>query len=233
GGTGLGLTISARLVGMMGGQLGVRSVVDRGSTFHFTSRFGQGPALPPEASGSPALRGLRGLVAGANAPSRAVFAESPAGGRLVPTAADGGSAAGVELERAAAAGEPFPLVVLDAGMPPPDGFELAGLIRNRPGLAGPAVLLLSSPDRPGDVARCRELGVTSYLAKPVKPSDLVEALQRLLAPGAVADAPERPGDGGYPRPARPLRVLLAEDNLVNQKLAVRLLEKEGHSVVVA
>ncbi len=232
GGTGLGLTISTRLVGMMGGEFGVESEVGKGSNFHFTARFERGPEPPPAAAAAPVLRGLRVLVADDNETSRAVLEEMLVGWRMRPTAVDGGAAALAELERAAARGEPYPLVVLDAGMPAPDGFEVVRNLRDRPGLAGPAVLLLSSADRPGDVARCRELGVGRHLSKPVKPSDFLEALQSLIAPDLPSREPAGRESDVMPRTARPLRVLLAEDNLVNQKLAVRLLEKEGHAVTV-
>jgi signal transduction histidine kinase/DNA-binding response OmpR family regulator len=231
GGTGLGLTITARLVEMMGGHIDVDSVIGQGSVFHFTAQFGRGPEPLAGEAVAPELRGLRVLVADDNATSRCVLTEMLAGWKMRPTAAASGTAARAELERTAASGAPFPLVVLDAGMPPPDGFELARLLRERPGMAGPAVLLLSSPDRPGDVARCRELGVACHLAKPVKPSDLLEALQSLLTDGR-APSPAAPEAEEMPRTGRPLHVLLAEDNLVNQKLAVRLLEKAGHTVTV-
>jgi signal transduction histidine kinase/DNA-binding response OmpR family regulator/HPt (histidine-containing phosphotransfer) domain-containing protein len=233
GGTGLGLTISARLVEMMGGRLAVKSALGTGSVFHFTSRFEAGPPSPPAADSIPVLQGLRVLVADDNATSRAVLTEMLAGWHLVPTAADSGASARAELERAAARGEPFPLIVLDSAMPAPDGFELARLMRDKPALAGRVVMLLSSTDRSAEVARCRELNVDSYLSKPVKPSDLLEALQTLLTPGDVTAVPQRPREEEMPRTSRPLHVLLAEDNLVNQKLAVRLLEKAGHTVAVA
>jgi two-component system, sensor histidine kinase and response regulator len=233
GGTGLGLTISARLAELMGGQLGVESRLDAGSVFHFTARFEEGPAAPAAMDSRPLLHGMRVLVADDNATSLAVLTEMLAGWRLVPTAADCGSAALAELENAAARGERFPLVVLDSGMPAPDGFELAAVLRNRPELAGPAVMLLSSADRSADVARCRELGIGAYLSKPVKPSDLLDTLQYLLAPGELPSVPQRSQESSMLQTARPLRILLAEDNLVNQKLAVRLLEKAGHSVAVA
>jgi CheY-like chemotaxis protein len=232
GGTGLGLTISARLVEMMGGRLAVKSALGTGSVFHFTSRFVEGPPSPPAADSMPVLHGMRVLVADDNATSRAVLTEMLAGWRLVPTVADSGSSARAELERAAARGEPFPLIVLDSAMPAPDGFELARLMRDNPELAGRVVMLLSSADRSADVARCRELNIGSYLSKPVKPSDLLETLQLLLTPGMAAAVPQRPQQPEMPRTCRPLHVLLAEDNLVNQKLAVRLLEKAGHTVAV-
>jgi signal transduction histidine kinase/CheY-like chemotaxis protein len=232
GGTGLGLTISARLVEIMGGQLRVESVVGLGSVFHFTARFEPGPEVSSDADVAASLHGLRVLVADDNVTSRTVLAEMLAGWRLTPTAVATGAAARTELERALSRGEPYPLVILDATMPAPDGFDLAALLNQRPELAGTTLLLLSSPDRSADIARCRELGVTGYLAKPPKPSDLLEAIQAALGTGPPPRRSRGAADAETPRTGRPLRVLLAEDNAVNQKLAVRLLEKEGHSVTV-
>jgi CheY-like chemotaxis protein len=163
---------------------------------------------------------------------------------MSPTVVQGARPALAALEGAAARGEPYPLVLLDAMMPETDGFTLAGQINSHPGLARSTVMMLSSADRPGDAARCRGLGVAGYLTKPVKPSELLDALVTALAreghePGRTAAgagaraascpwaAPPRGG------PVRGLRVLLAEDNLVNQRLALRLLEKQGHTVRVA
>ena len=138
------------------------------------------------------------------------------------------------MERARASGSPFPLVLLDAMMPDVDGFDLAERIRRRPGLAGATLMMLSSAGRPGEAAHCRDLGLAACLTKPVKQSELLDTIMNVLD---VTPLPARAAPAETPRSApgpagRPLRLLLAEDNAVNQRLAVRLLEKRGHAVTL-
>jgi CheY-like chemotaxis protein len=150
-----------------------------------------------------------------------------------PVWAESGREALAELRRAAAAKEPYRLVLLDGMMPGMDGFEVAAQIGRDRALAGLTVLMLTSADRTGDAARCRDLGLAAYLVKPVKPAELNRAISAALA---VAPVPVRSAsDTPLPRGSgvRPLRVLLAEDNVVNQRVATRLLEADGHAVTVA
>jgi two-component system sensor histidine kinase/response regulator len=235
GGTGLGLAIAARLVAMMGGRLSVESEPDRGSRFRFRARF----ALPPPGAAKvfpvvpPRLRGLRVLVVDDNATNRRILEEMLAQWRMRPRTAPSGAAALAELERAARRGRPYPLVLLDGNMPEMDGFALAAEMKRRPRLAGASIMMLTSSARPGDRARCLELGVASYLTKPVKQSDLLDTITGVLASRAGSRAPRRKtASGSRPRPARPLRVLVAEDNPVNQEVAVGMLERAGHTAVV-
>ncbi len=232
GGTGLGLTISAQLAALMGGQIRLESEPGHGSTFHVTARFGLGGAGAAAPARPARLHGLPVLVVDDNATNRRILEEVLASWGMQPLAVDGGAAALAVLGSAAAAGEPYPLVLLDGHMPGMDGFTLAGRIRADAALSGAAVLMLTSAGRPDDVEQCRRLGVRAYLTKPVRQSELLEAILAALGgepPPAEAAAAEAPAAAGR----RPLRILAAEDNPVNQKLAVRLLEKQGHAVVIA
>ena len=239
GGTGLGLTISKRLVGMMGGQIWVHGNVARGTQFHFTARMGiadankieVGSIAPPEI-----LRGLRVLVVDDNRTNRRILEGMLRRWDMKPTSVEGGEEALTQLSTARAAAEPYALILTDMHMPMMDGFSLVERIRQRAELSTATIMMLTSAGHRGDAARCHELGVAAYLLKPIRQSELREAIARVLG------AKEQKGaiplvtryslqDARDPRSS--LRVLLVEDNAVNRLLATRLLENRGHRVVVA
>jgi CheY-like chemotaxis protein/anti-sigma regulatory factor (Ser/Thr protein kinase) len=232
GGTGLGLTICSRLVALMEGRIWADSELGRGSTFHFTTRFrlAHGKPLPKP---SVVVPGTRVLVVDDNATNRRILEEILTSWDMRPQSVAGVSQAVEVLRAAYRAGESFPLVLTDANMPDLDGFALAELIRQDPELRSTLIMMLTSGDRPGEVARCGQLGIAAYLLKPIKQSELFDAVVFALGVNAVDE--EIPS-AAAPLPALghgPLRVLLAEDSLVNQKLAIGLLEKHGHHVTLA
>jgi signal transduction histidine kinase/CheY-like chemotaxis protein len=237
GGTGLGLTISARLVEAMSGKIWVESEPGKGSCFHFIISLGiaadrhESPLLD-EAS----LEGIPVLVVDDNLTNRRILSEMLRAWGMEPTAVSSVPEGLDHVRRGASRGQPFPLVLTDVHMPDMDGFDLAKRIQENPAVAKTAIVMLTSGEHRSDRARCKELGVLAYLTKPVRRAELRAA----IAGAVLVEAHGSSGKTALRRDPVPERkrlpghhILLTEDNLVNQRVACRILEKAGHTVVIA
>ncbi len=238
GGTGLGLAISSSIVEMMRGRMWLESEVGIGSTFYFTAQFEVAKYLEPQLQSPathPRLRGLKVLIVDDNATNRQILEENLRNWQMQPVGVDGGAAALAELKAAYGRGEAFPLILLDAQMPGMDGFTLAEQIKADPRFAAATLMMLSSAGRYSDHERCRTIGVTTYLTKPIKQSELFKGIVTALELGGTS-ANEKcitrqiAAKTSVCAAGRSLRILLAEDNPVNQRVAVGMLEKRGHKV---
>jgi CheY-like chemotaxis protein len=230
--TGLGLAIARRLIELMSGRLSVESAVGQGTTFHFIARLGRArePLARRSAAEPGILQGLPVLAVDDNETNRRLYHGILTAWGMKPTIVNSGRAALAALETARRAGTPFRLVLLDGRLPDVDSFALAERLQEDSTIAGTTILLVTSDPQRGDIAHCRALGIARYLVKPITSTELLEAM--LLALGeSGAGLGTLPSAEPIAEP-RGLRVLVAEDNPVNQMLAVRMLQKLGHEATV-
>ena len=236
GGTGLGLAISSRLVELMGGEIWVDSQPGKGSSFHFTMPL----MLQKTKKPSPIsfefdnIYNLPVLIVDDNATNRLLLEKMLNNWKMKPQTVGSGKSALSILEKSAKTISPFRVVIIDAHMPELDGFSLAEQINKHPLLKNIKTIMLTSAGMPGDAARCRELGFSAYLTKPVNQSDLLDALMLTLSPSEESEKQTQLITKHSLNESHfHFRILLVEDNKINQKLTVRLLEKKGYRVTVA
>jgi signal transduction histidine kinase/DNA-binding response OmpR family regulator len=236
GGSGLGLSISSKLVRLMQGDIWAESTLGRGSRFHFTARFGRSfEPVSSEPASPHRLAGLRALIVDDNASNRVILERLLTSWGLSAVSVPSGLDALRHLQSSSLDHSPFHLVLLDAQMPGMSGFDVASRIRSARSPLRPIVMMLSSVDLTHDAARCRQLGISRYLVKPVARPDLLRAILRCVEQMPAGQLPTLQSSSPQPPPLSlpGLRILLVEDNAVNQTLATRLLAKDGHSTVVA
>ena len=236
GGTGLGLAICARLTELMQGRMWLESEEDVGSQFHFTMRLKMAAESPADSTSDELaiIHGMRVLVVDDNASSRHALSEILYRWRTQPTAVPNAETALEALTASVGNDHEFGLILIDAHMPGTDGFALVRQLKERsPELISRCIMLLSSGERSEDVARCEELGKFAYLLKPINQSELFDVVVAVTCGETLINsAPDRSEPLGT-ESIDPLKILLVEDSLYNQKLAVGVLQKRGHHVSVA
>ena len=234
GGTGLGLAVSKSIVTLMGGAIGLKSILGEGTTITFNAPFAMSPrAHPtPPAPSEEDLYGMPTLVIDDNATNRSILSELTLQWNMKPHMCDTGESGLAELVRAASEGSPYRLLLLDEQMPAMDGMEVLDRIRRNPALQPAVIMMLNANDQVQSAARCRRLGVETYLIKPLSPSDLLASIRLALGVHAPASAVTLPGTGISPS-SQSLKILLAEDNRVNQRVAMTMLGKMGHQIELA
>jgi signal transduction histidine kinase/CheY-like chemotaxis protein len=233
GGTGLGLAVSKSIVTLMGGAIRLKSMLGEGTTVTFDAYFDLSPAsqptqpIPTEED----LYGMPILIIDDNATNRRILSELTRQWKMKPHLCDSGESGLAELLRAASGGNPYRLLLLDEHMPGIDGMEVLDRIRQNPLLQSVVIMMLTSCDQVKSAARCRQMGVETYLTKPISPSDLLGSIRLAIGVHTPANTVTLPA-ADVSASSLSLRILLAEDNLVNQRVAMTMLGKMGHKITL-